>query len=236
MSKFAKILSRKDMKRTFFCFLACVLTCFAGCKDQGESTEVSLSVDLPAEERTPAEMRSEIVSRMQQQSKLHTAECQVHKVVLFSDEAALKGIIDIKLPGERKVAVPIDVTLKGYVDFSEFSDNSIIISDSLCIITLPDPQVVITSSRVDHAATRQYVGMTRSKFSDAEIARLAAQGEDTIASHISQYGIVDRSRESCARTLVPLLTHMGFKESNIIVRFRKQFDDKEIRTLKSTNK
>lgn len=236
MSKFAKILSRKDMKRTFFGFLACVLTCFAGCKDQSESTEVDLSGTPPAEERTPAEMRNEIIARVQQQSKLHTAECQVHKVVLFSDEATLTGLFDIKLPGERKVAVPIDVTLKGYVDFSEFSDNSIIISDSLCIITLPDPQVVITSSRVDHAATRQYVGMTRSKFSDAEIARLAAQGEDTIASHISQYGIVDRSRESCARTLVPLLTHMGFKESNIIVRFRKQFDDSEIRTLKSTNK
>lgn len=178
-----------------------------------------------------------IATTIARQGRLYTSLCQVHKVVLFTDEAQLKApLIDVTIPGDRKVAVPIDVTLKGYVDFSQISASNIEIQDSLCCITLPDPRVEITSSKIDHAAVRQYVSMTRSNFSDGDINRLAAQGEDSIASHLTAYGIVERSRESCVRTIMPMLTKMGYSEQNVVIRFRKDFNNKELRALTTQQK
>ena len=69
--------------------------------------------------QTPIDTVKQVVMRAQQQNKLYTTECKVHKVVLFSDNGKIGGrLLDIDKPGYRKVAVPLDVTLKGYVDFS----------------------------------------------------------------------------------------------------------------------
>lgn len=225
------------MKKAFFCLLLCLLSIFLGCKDYNKGVDVQLNNADSAASVPAIDTLGEIVARVQQQSKLYTSECKVHKVVLFSDDTRLGGkIFDVSLPGYRKAAVPIDVTLKGYVDFSDFQASSVLMQDSLCIITLPDPHVVITSSKVDHAATRQYVSMARNRFTEAELSRLATQGADTIASHIGEYGIVERSRVSCARTLVPILQHLGFSESNIIIRFRKEYSNSELRPLTSMQK
>lgn len=175
---------------------------------------------------------SAVAAAISREGRLYTATCHVHKIVLFTDEAQFNSpLIDVTIPGNRKVAIPIDVTIKGYVDFSQFDADAIEIHDSICRITLPDPHVVISASKIDHAAVRQYVSMTRSHFSDADINRLAAQGEDTIANHLASYGIIERSRESCARTLRLDLARMGYKQSNVIIRFRKDYTNQDLRAL-----
>lgn len=217
-----------------------LITAVFACKGDKTTETVIAPADITADTTAyaaPIDTMGEIVGRIQQQSKLYTTECHVRKVVLFTDETSLGGrLFDIAIPGQRKAAVPIDVTLKAYVDFSDFSAESVILRDSICIITLPDPKVVITSSRIDHEGTRQYVSKMRSKFSDAELSRLAAQGEDSIASHIAQYGLEERARTSCARTLVPILLHMGYTDNNVIVRFRKNFNDADLRPISSSEK
>lgn len=237
MTNFAEILYTNTMKISYFASIACFLMLISGCSDDKRDVSVRTSDAMKASEVARVDTMGEIVSRIQQQSRLYTTECLVHKVVLFSDDARIGGaLIDIPIPGDRKVAIPIDVTLKGYVDFSTFSSRNVIMTDSLCVINLPDPQIVVTSSRVDHKGTRQYVSMTRSKFSEAEISRLATQGEDTIVSHLSSYGIIDQARESCARTLVPILTTMGYDESNVVIRFNRNFTDADIRRITSLQK
>lgn len=177
---------------------------------------------------TPVAMAAAI----SRQGRLYTTACQVHKVVLFTDESQFRSpLIDVSIPGDRKIAVPIDVTVKGYVDFSDFGADNVEIHDSLCRITLPDPRVEVTAARIDHAAVRQYVSMTRSNFSDADINRLAAQGKDTIASHLLSYGIVERSRESCVRNLTAILRQMGYQDANVVIRFRKDFTNQDLRSL-----
>ena len=224
------------MKKSFFCIILSIFALFFGCKDSN-SADITMSVADSTVAPQPIDTLAEVVMRVQQQSKLYTTECQVHKVVLYSDNASIGGkVFSMTVPGDRKVAIPIDVTMKGYVDFSTFIKESIATHDSLCIITLPDPQVVVTASKLDHEATRQYVSLTRKRFTEDEISRLAAQGEDSVMSHISQYGIIERSREACARTLVPILTRMGYSEENIVIRFRKKFDDNDLRRLSSTQK
>lgn len=212
--------------------IAAMLASCASCDRKGATdgavTETITTHGCADDAGSPAAMAATI----SRQGRLYTTACQVHKVVLFTDEAQLKSpVFEINIPGERKVAVPIDVTLKGYVDFSEFSASNIELRDSLCLITLPDPRVEITASKINHEAVRQYVSMTRSNFSDAEINRLAAQGEDTIANHLTSYGIVERSRESCVRTLMPMLEKMGYHDANVVIRFRKDYTNQDLRSL-----
>lgn len=226
------------MKKAIFALFSSLFFVFLACSHDKSQTDVVIEEGKSEILHTQhIDTLSEIVSRVQNQSRLFTTESQIHKIVLFSDEAHVGGkLLDIKIPGERKVAIPIDVTVKGYVDFSEFASSNVIMKDSVCIITLPDPKLLITSSKINHSETRQYVGVTRSNFSDAEISRLAAQGEDTIASHLASYGLIDRSRESCARTLVPILKGLGYKEHNIIVRFNRNYSNEDLRHLSSFQK
>lgn len=221
------------MKKALFCIFLSLLAAFLGCKHDNSDVSDVVVPDTITQTPEPIDTMGVLVARIQQQNRLYTAECKIHKVVLFSDEASLGGrIFDISLPGYRKAAIPIDVTLKSYVDFTDFSASNVAFHDSLCIVTLPDPKVVITASKIDHNSTRQYVGMTRSKFTEAELSAIAKQGEDSIAAHIASFGIQDRARESCARTLMPLLTHLGISERNVVIRFRKDFNDNDLRPIR----
>ena len=179
-----------DMIRYFF--IALLSLTFAACqnKTSGEQANDSTAkaAALPQE---AIDTLQQVVMRTQQQNKLYTTECKIHKVVLFSDTKKIGGkLLDIDKPGYRKVAVPLDVTLKGYVDFSTFDSTNVQRTDSMIIITLPDPQIVITASHIDFKAARQYVSTFRSNFNDEEITQLAKQGEDSIKQHIGQYGLV----------------------------------------------
>ena len=72
-----------------------------------------------------------LITQIKKCSRLYTTEMKVHKIVTHDDVVKLQGKllkqnIDIKLPmGERKVAIPIDATLKAYIDFSDFSERNI---------------------------------------------------------------------------------------------------------------
>ena len=188
------------MTRLFFIILLSLS--LAACHDKTSGTRGDdSSAVATARPQTPIDTVKQVVMRAQQQNKLYTTECKVHKVVLFSDNGKIGGrLLDIDKPGYRKVAVPLDVTLKGYVDFSTFDSTNVQRTDSMIIITLPDPQIVIT------------------------------------ASHIGQYGLVEASRNAAARVLIPMLKQLGYPESNIVVRFRKDYDNKDlIRRVRTLN-
>ena len=94
--------------------------------------------------------------------------------------------------------------------------------DKITII-LPDPEVVMTSSKVDQKNIRQYVALARAEFSDAEMARYEQQGRQAIIESIPGLGITETAKENAARVLVPMLVQMGLKEENITIAFRKEF-------------
>ncbi len=166
-----------------------------------------------------------LVSKVQQQSRLYAADCKVHKVVLFTDQSQIDGgLLKFNKVGYRKIAIPIDVTLKGYIDFSDFSVNNVQREGDLLVITLPDPKVTITASKIDHQQARQFVSLTRSNFTTDEVTRLAHQGVDSIRSHANSFGIIELARASAARTLVPIAQRLGYAENNVVVRYRKEFN------------
>ena len=174
-------------------------------------------------------------------AKLYTSEIQVHKIVTFDDVSRLKGSFfshpfDIKLPlGSRKVAIPVDATLKAYIDFTHFSKDNIH-TDSVngqrkLTITLPDPHIVLTASKVDHAGTKEYVSWLRSRFSDAELADYTRQGVDEIVKAIPQMNIMEQCRQQATYVLVPLFTKLGYDEKDITIVFRNDMTSQDLPSL-----
>lgn len=224
---FCSIIIDKTMNRKIFlAFLLAAVLC--ACR-QGKT---SRQAEAAALDTLPT-----LIMQIQKSSRLYTAEYHIHKIVTHEDVLHLKGTFlqqafKVKLPlGDRKIAIPMDATLKAYIDFSDFSERNIERDGDRINIILPDPKVVLTSSKVDQANIKEYVSLARAYFSDAEMADYEQQGRASILQNILKTDIIDMARENAARILVPMLVQTGFKEENITVTFRKQYDERDLSIL-----
>ena len=178
-----------------------------------------------------------MVMQIQKCSKLYTAEYKVHKIITHDDKMKLNGSFmkkdfSINLPlGSRKIAIPMDATLKAYIDFADFNEDNVKRQGDKIEIILPDPHVTLTSTRINHNEIKQYVALTRSRFSDEELSSYERQGREAIIKDIPSMGMMDMARESAARTLIPMIEQMGFEESNITISFRKHYTLNDIKSL-----
>ena len=176
-----------------------------------------------------------MVMQIQKCSRLYTAEAHVHKIITHDDQLNLKGSFmkkdfNIHIPGSnRKVAIPMDATIKAYVDFEGFSQKNVSRKGDKIEIILPDPKLVLTNSKIDHKAVKQYVSLTRSNFTDAELTKLEQQGRQSIINDIPNIDLMEQAQFSAANTLIPMLIDMGFKEENIKISFRKKFTLQELK-------
>ena len=216
--------------KDYILFLAVLLTvssCSCGGREEQQSAADYQSIDtLPM-----------LIMQIQKCSRLYTTECHIHKIVTHDDVVKLQGSllkqsINIRLPlGDRKVAIPMDATLKGYIDFSDFSEKNVERNGRKITIVLPDPKVELTSSKINQEEIRTFVGLVRAGFSDAEMTSYEQQGREAIIQSIPRLGITERARESAARTLVPLIEQLGFEEQDITIAFRKEFNPYNVRKL-----
>jgi hypothetical protein len=178
-----------------------------------------------------------LIMQVQKCSKLYTAEYRVHKIVTHDDALRLKGSLlkkqfDIKVPmADRKIAIPIDAKLKAYIDFSDFSEENIERDGRKITIVLPDPQVTMTSSKVDQKNVKEYVSLMRAHFSDAELASYQQQGREAIIADIPKMGIIETAQANAAKVLVPMLMELGYDEADITVAFRKHYGPNDIMKL-----
>ena len=199
---------------------ALLTTIFSAC---GKGDEQSDEVELP-----------DIVMQVQQQARLYSTEYRLHKIITQDDTRQLQGSIlnqkyKLDLPlGKRSIAVPIEATVKTFVDFGEFSEKNVKRNGEKIEIILPDPQFEITSTRVNHDEVKQYIPLLRSNFSDAELTALTQAGRAAVAKDLPRLNLTESARQNAARTLIPLLSAMGFDESQITVTFRKKFTVSEI--------
>ena len=205
------------MKITFCFVIVLCLSLLSACRGKETKAE-AVRVDTLS-----------LVMQVKECARLYTAEYEVHKLVLKDDPLRVKGNLfqrtfDVKVPiGERKVTIPLDVTLKAYIDFTGFGEKNVLRSGDRIVVTLPDPRVVVTSSRINHDEVKQFVSLTRSDYTSAELADFTRQGEDEILASVPQLGILEMARENAAHVLVPMLTRLGYDERNIVVSFRKDF-------------
>ena len=201
--------------------VAALAASYSGCKEKPKATESVV-------EKT--DTTALIIMQLQKCSRLYTAEYDIHKIVTHSDEKRLKGKLfdhefDVRMPlGDRKIAIPINVRLKAYVDFGSFGEENVSRKGNKIEVTLPDPRVVVTSSKVDHDEIKQYIDLTRSRFTDAEMTNFENQGREAVVKSIPQLGIIDTARDNAAQVIIPMIVKMGYDEKDITVTFRKDYE------------
>lgn len=215
------------MKKVLYSILSVIILVFSSCSHQQAKEEKTNVIDtLPV-----------MVMQIQKCSRLYTAEAHVHKIITHDDQLNLKGSFlkkdfNIHIPGSnRKVAIPMDATIKAYIDFQDFSAKNVSRKGDKIEIILPDPKLTLTSSKIGHQAVKQYVSLTRSNFSDAELSKLEQQGRESIIRDIPNLDLVEQAQLSAANTLIPMLKNMGFKEENIKISFRKKFTFNDIKSF-----
>lgn len=219
------------MKKLAYLFMSLLFAnlFFAGCKNKSDR-QVQQIDTIPM-----------LVMQIQKCSRLYTTEYKVHKIVTYDDVMRMQGQIlnkrfSVRLPlGDRKVAIPMTATLKAYIDFSDFSKENVSKQNGKLVVTLPDPRVVMTDSKIDQAGVREYVSLTRSYFSDRELSAFELQGREAIIESIPKLGIIERARESAARQLVPMFVAMGYREQDITVSFSRDYQAGDIRSLLDFN-
>lgn len=209
---------------------ACALTACSGRTEKGNAPVVQTA---PVE----ADTVRLLADRIARCARLATTEYSLHKIVTFDDKVVLSGSLlshefRKELPvGDRKIAIPMDVTLRGYIDFAGFSERNISRRGRRITVTLPDPVVAVDASKIDHAGIRKSVGAFRSDFTSADIDAYARQGVDSIVTHIPDLGIIESARRSAADALVPIIREMGYDEADITITFRPSVDDRNILRL-----
>ena len=173
-----------------------------------------------------------MVQQIKECSRLYTAEYKVHKIITHSDTSKISATVlgqklNLNLPGgRRKVAIPIDAVLKAYIDFSNFSVDNVRSEGGKIYIDLPNPHVVITSSKIDHEGIKKYVSIIRSDFSDEELALYEKQGRQNIINDIPNLGILNTARRSAASKLLPLISMLGIPQENIVITFVEPSEEK----------
>lgn len=210
------------MKRLFYTFLFIFTIILTSCSSGG-------SENTPAIET--ADTLALLVNRMQQCSRLYTTEYRIHKIIACETDREVHGMglsIRLGIFGNRKVIIPLDATVKGYIDMSQVTEKHVVRQGKSIHITLPDPQVMMTGTRINHNEVKQYVTGFRDTFSDQELAAFETQGRQAIIDEIPSMGIEKAAQRDAARLLIPLLVQMGFDEEQIIITFRSDFQSESL--------
>ena len=207
-------------------YLLLLPAALSSCYD-GDKAAAEMSVQ-------PTDTLPEIIRHVRQCSRIYTAEYRIRKIVTHDDVVRLKGTVfskpfDIKMPiGDRKIAIPMTATIKAYIDFEGFSEANVRRDGDRVTIILPDPELVLTGSKIDHKNVKEFVSLTRSHFSDSEMADYEYQGRSSIIASIARMGILDTARDNAARILIPMMEQLGYRASDITVTFSHSFADRDI--------
>ena len=215
------------MRKLFYFIVLSIL--LSACGKNGKATEAGHAV--------PLDTTAQMVNQINLCSRLYTSEYKIRKIIIFDDPAAisfnfLNKVYKIGLPlGQRRVAIPVTATAKTYVDLSKITKDDIVRNGEKVEIVLPDPQVMLTATNIDHTHIVQNVSFLRSHFNDEELMLIEQQGRKDIINSMGRLNILEDARTSAARQLVPIATAMGFDEHNVTITFRKGLTMKDLSKL-----
>lgn len=211
------------MKKPVGLILTCLLALLFMSCGRGENTDI--------EEERAIDSIPLLVTQIQRCSRLYTTEYRIHKLVSCESNRQISGFgisFGLNVFGDRKIIIPIDATLKGFVDMSQVKDHHIEREGNKITVTLPDPQVMMTSTEIDHENIKEFVTGFRDDFTDQEMATFEAQGRKAIINEIPDLGIERTAREDAVRILVPIITQMGFREQDITIQFRTDYNPHDL--------
>ena len=74
------------------------------------------------------------------------------------------------------------------------------------------------------------MALLRSDFTDQELSTYEIQGRDSILAALPDLKIAERTRQNASRLLIPMIRQLGFTDDEIVVTFRKDFDEHQLTT------
>lgn len=200
---------------SLFSILAFLIWSLTSCRNNTASEQNAATV---------TEDTAAVVLRLQQCARIYSTEYKIHKIVTNSDDMYLEGNLinkkmSVRLPSSsRKIAIPIDVVIKGYTDLNKIRKENIRIEGKTVTIILPDPEFAVTSVRIDRKNIAQTADLMRSRYQEQDINRLTRQGVESIRKDIPWNDFLETARSNAAYTLFPLLQSLGFEQIHIQYR------------------
>lgn len=199
----------------------------AGCRHQNVSKPQETATDTTAM----------MVYQIQHCAKLYTQAYKLRKIVVYDDTAALTGHVlgqdfKVNLPlGKRRIAIPMTATAQASIDFSHFSASQVRHYGKKLEIILPDPQVTLTATTIDHEQVKEKVSWLRTRFSDEERSRIEQQGRTAIVKSLEQMNLTESARQSAVQQLMPMLRQMGWSDDDVVITFRDDLGNSPFETL-----
>lgn len=167
-----------------------------------------------------------MLQQIQQCSRLYVSEYQVRKIVTHRDESRIStrlfgSEINVALPAsDRRVAIPINATLKAYIDMSEVKAEDITRrADGKIEVHLPEPEVITTATGIDYDGMKQHTSLFGKNFSDEELSSYETRGRKEIINEIPNLGIKEDAKHSAAKMLIPIISNLGMQQEDIVITF-----------------
>lgn len=153
-------------------------------------------------------------SRLSRESELATTSYTVRKVIKANDLPDWKkGKI-----GARKILFECKATLTAGINLKDLDRSDALIDekDKSIVLTLPKAELLELSIRPDDIQkVYEEVGLLRSDFSVEDKNRLLQQGEASIRSSLSDYGILSDAQENARQFFTALLSSIGYQHITI---------------------
>lgn len=189
----------------------------------------------------PVDTMQLLLHQIQDCSRIYATEVDIHKIVTHNDNQQLHLKVlgkdffkDIPL-SKRKIAIPMDITLKTYVDFSEFSASNVKRTGKKVEVILPDPKIMLTHTKLNNESIVRKGNMFAPNFTDEELLSYAAQGRADVIKTIPDLNVLPMARVSAARALIPIFEQLGYNDEDITIIFRKDFTFSEIQSFVQTD-
>lgn len=149
---------------------------------------------------------TETIYALQQLQHLATVEYTVTKVVKANDN------IEWYKPGERKILLTVQASVKAGIDLGELRRDDVRISGNMISVRLPEPKILLVNMPPENIKVAySEVGFFRSNFSNAEKDALLAQAEAQVWKAGETTGILQQAKMNTGSFLDQFLIQLGFE-------------------------
>lgn len=207
-------------------------------REEGQASQAKESSPTVADSvEIRTEKMQQLASTIRKCSRLYATEYHIHKIITHDDELKLKGSVlgfdyNLKLPvGSRSIAIPMDAVVKCFVDLGQFGTEQVDYNDNRLTITLPDPQIELTSTRINHDEVQSYVALLRSDFTDKELSGFEKEGRKLILQSLPKNQLVERTRTNLTKILTPMLARLDLQVDAITITFRKDLTPEHLKVI-----